>query len=52
MNTLIERNDQSNKKEVKLILARRADKSSVVQALPQPGGADILKAKLELRKKS
>lgn len=34
----------------KVRLARRADKSTVVQALPQPGGADILRAKKELRK--
>jgi hypothetical protein len=32
-------------------LARRAERSSVVLALPQPGGADILRAKKQLKQK-
>lgn len=32
-------------------LARRASRSTVVQALPQPGGADILRAKKQLKQK-
>lgn len=31
-------------------LGRRAEKTSVVLALPQPGGADILRAKKQLKK--
>jgi|688.fasta_scaffold659810_2 hypothetical protein len=50
MDTLIAEKNQ-NQKQNKLILGHRANQSAVVLALPQPGGADILKAKLELRKK-
>lgn len=35
----------------KMRFARRADRSNVVLALPQPGGADILRAKRALRPK-
>ncbi len=35
----------------KLRFARRASNTSVVLALPQPGGADILRAKKQLNQK-
>lgn len=37
-------------KERQIKLGRRAEKTSVVLALPQPGGADILRAKKQLKK--
>jgi hypothetical protein len=52
MKTMIEQVQKSNEvKTTNLRLARRANNSSVVLALPQPGGADILRAKKELQKK-
>lgn len=53
MNTLVEENKEKVNKvqTANLRLARRASKSSVVLALPQPGGADILRAKKQLSQK-
>ncbi|MGH9550308.1 MAG: hypothetical protein ACRD3W_13080 [Terriglobales bacterium] len=35
--------------QVKKVFARKAAQSSVVIALPQPGGADLARAKKELK---
>lgn len=43
--------EPASSENAKLRLARRADRSNVVLALPQPGGADILRAKKALRPK-
>ncbi|MBX9725231.1 MAG: hypothetical protein K2X81_27755 [Candidatus Obscuribacterales bacterium] len=52
MKTIIEEEQKVNQvKATNLRLARRANNDSVVLALPQPGGADILRAKKELQKK-
>lgn len=47
MNTMIEIKEE---KRQSVKLGRRAEKTSVVLALPQPGGADILRAKKQLKK--
>lgn len=47
---VIEKEQMVQSKNRKWQLARRADRSAVVLALPQPGGADILRAKRQLRK--
>jgi hypothetical protein len=47
MNVELEQVEKIQKREIRL--ARRAEKSSVVLALPQPGGADILRAKKQLK---
>lgn len=47
MNVELDQKEKIQKREIRL--ARRAEKSSVVLALPQPGGADILRAKKQLR---
>jgi hypothetical protein len=53
MNANENENDKETKKDRtgKTQFARRADKASVVVALPQPGGADILRARKQLRQK-
>lgn len=52
VNRVIENEKAQNRGEpAKLRLARRAARSTVVLALPQPGGADILRAKKQLKQK-
>ena len=51
MNTKVETKKAITTTDTKLRLARRADKATVVQALPQPGGADILRAKKQLKQR-
>jgi hypothetical protein len=53
MNASENENEKETKKDKtgKTHFARRADKASVVQALPQPGGADILRARKQLKLK-
>ncbi|MBX9686240.1 MAG: hypothetical protein K2X27_06030 [Candidatus Obscuribacterales bacterium] len=50
MNSLqmIEEEVKSEKVQRSQTFARRASGSSVIHALPQPGGADILRAKKQL----
>ena len=48
--TLTANNAQNSLSQQKTkIFARKAEEKTVTQALPQPGGADILKAKRALR---
>jgi hypothetical protein len=49
MKTKAETKQASTRPDTRVKLARRADKSTVVLALPQPGGADILRAKKQLK---
>jgi hypothetical protein len=49
MNTKAETKRAGTKPDTMIKLARRADKSTVILALPQPGGADILRAKKQLK---
>lgn len=49
MDTKQQTKKAGTKPDTRVKLARRADKSTVVLALPQPGGADILRAKKQLK---